>query len=319
MNNSKPNYLIKSKQNLVEIFFYIAYVKENFSIFSFHLTKLYSFYHFFFKTSNCVLNFNTHDKKRFQHIRIVPILASSFVPDVIQGHSIFKTLSPQVSFTNSFFLHKVFNLLFLFNYFALKTDTKLNAEYRILFLRLTTNFCWVNGNQFLNLWMNGFAFIYNILYYNLNPLIFGSPVFKKEVLAFNWKASSHDIQFWKISFLYFIFKTNTYDNRIVFFYKQLRTRKINFILMTDCFYHYKNLYYFRKLNFYVLGLASSSLNPWLLAYALPSLSNTFFAQFFFLKIIMQLGRFATKTRFEFYQKLWNNLLTKTSSNLNLKM
>lgn len=310
MNNSKPNYLIKNKQNFIEIFFYVTYLKENFLIFSNHLSKLYHVYRFFLKFSNLTLSFNTFDKKRFQHVKIVPIL--SFVPNtgILQNHAIFKTLSTRTFSINSFYIYKIFNLLFLFNYFTLKTEVKLNAEYKMLFLRLSNGFSWINNNQFLNLWLNGFSFIYNVLYYNLNPLIFGSPVFRKEVLAFNWKTNSHDIQFWKISFLYFIFKTNKYDNRIIFFYKQLRARKINFILMTDCFYHYKNLYYFKKLNFYTLGLATSSLNPWLLSYSLPNLSNTFFTQFFFFKIIMQISRFAVKTRFDFYQKLWNNLLSQ---------
>lgn len=311
MNNSKLNYLIKNKQNFIEIFFYIIYIKENFLFFSPHLSKLYGFYDFFYKSSNCILNFNTLDKKKFQRIRITPILASSPNMGILQSHSNFKALTPKSFFTNFFSIYKIFNLLFLFNYFALKTEIKLNAEYKMLFLRLVNGFSWINNNQFLNLWTNGFSFIYNILYYNLNPLIFGSPVFKKEVLSFNWKTSTHDIQFWKVSFLYFIFKTNSYDNRVLFFYKQLRARKINFILMTDCFYHYKNLYYFRKLNFYILGLASSSLNPWLLSYSLPNLSNTFFTQFFFLKIIMQINRFTVKTKFEFYQRLWNNLLVQT--------
>lgn len=77
----------------------------------------------------------------------------------------------------------------------------------------------------------------------------------------------------------------------------------DFLIITDCFYHYKNLYYFNRHNFFTLGVVNSTLDPWLVSYAIPGLLNNFFTQFFFLKILMTINQFAAKTKYEFYKKL----------------
>lgn len=76
---------------------------------------------------------------------------------------------------------------------------------------------------------------------------------------------------------------------------------LNVLIITDAFYHYKNLYYFQKYNFFSIGLVSAAMSPDKVSYAVAGLSNNFFTQNFFFKTLILLKRLANANKVGFYQ------------------
>lgn len=217
-----------------------------------------------------------------------------------------KTFPEQKVFQSKlYFFSKIISLLFLFNSYVLEASTKLHFNYKLLFGRRISSILWINSNRFIHTWFNSFSFIYNIFYFNLSPLIFGSYAFKKEILAFNWKFFHADIVLWKFSFSFFIFKTNSFSKKIDFFYKKIYTLGVDFLFITDALYHVKNLYYFNKYKIFTLGLVSGTMDPWLVSFAVPGLVSGSLTEFFFLKNIVFLLQYSTHVKHSLFKKTHN--------------
>lgn len=78
---------------------------------------------------------------------------------------------------------------------------------------------------------------------------------------------------------------------------------IKFLILIDCFYHFKNIYYFKKHNFFTLGLVTNSLNPLLVDFFIPILINNFFIHFFFIKFYLLTYKSVLFDKYNFYKNL----------------
>ncbi len=251
---------------------------------------------------NLFCNFNTTASPKYRKLNVNFFLhtPSNTIPAT---NFRFKNFPEQKTFQfKLYFFSKIISLLFLFNSYVLEASTKLHSSYKLLFGRRISATLWINNNRFVHTWFNSFSFIYNVFYFNLSPLIFGSHAFKKEILAFNWKFFHSDLILWKFSFSFFIFKTNSFSKKIDFFYKKIYTLGVDFLFLTDSFYHIKNLYYFNKYKIFTLGLVSGAMDPWLVSFAVPGLVNGFLTEFFFLKNIVFLLQHSSLTKYIFFKK-----------------
>jgi hypothetical protein len=138
----------------------------------------------------------------------------------------------------------------------------------------------VNVNQLQRIWNNGFNFLFNFFYFSLNFLLFGSFFFKNEILSYNWNNSILTQTNWKYSYSFFIYKTNKFNDKNDFFFTKLVDCGIDFFLVVDTFFHFKNLFYFKKNNIYTFGLTAFNLNPWLVDYPFPILNSNLIIQYF---------------------------------------
>ena len=293
----------------------------------FNTIKINEFYYFFnvmshlfhyFQISDLVLikNYlNAHNLyKNKQTFNLLKIKKFYY----LQNYQIYSSQTTKIKISspikNIFFIKKnifyskIFKLLFLFNYNIIHYLHDFHYNYKLLFSSMVKKVFMVNNNHFITQWLNSFSLIYNIFYYKLNPLIFGSPIFKKEILGLNWNNCSYTFNLWNLVSPTFIFQNNHFSVKNDFFYKQLNSSGLSVVLVSDSYYHYKNLYYFKKHNFFSIALTQSNLDPWLVTYAIPALSNNFFTQYFFLKICNYFSRLASYDKFIFYKKIWFNSL-----------
>jgi hypothetical protein len=133
-------------------------------------------------------------------------------------------------------------------------------------------------------------------------------MFKKETLALNWNEDFFEnLHLISNSFL-FLNNFIKYGTKLDFFYYKLKNKKLDFFFITDVEFHFKNIHYFKKFNFFTIGLIPANLNPWLVSFAIPVFSNNFLNQFFFFKFFFIAYKKSLFEKYLFYLKIWKNLL-----------
>lgn len=248
-------------------------------------------------------------EKKFQTLDIFLTQQTTLISDK------FSDKNWKFSFKKIFFS---FNFLFAFTSFD--PFFKHNHLYHFFhFKNYKKNLITVSIRKFLNRWKDAQNLIFNIFYYKFLPLVFGSFDFKNEILALNWNNLKFEINFWKYSFSFFVFKTNRYGLKINHFYNKLILADVNFLFISNPLYHYKNLYYFNKLKFFSIGPVGSNISPWTLSYPLPAVSISSLIEYFFLKFLVLLEKNATYFKYIFIKNNWILffLFTKLNSSSSL--
>ncbi len=210
---------------------------------------------------------------------------------------------------NNFIKNNFFNLFFLFNYSFFNSYFKPHANLKFFYLYTNSKkLIIIDSIKFLKRWNDAYDLIFNIFFYKFNPLIFSTNLFKNETLALNWNYNNFEVNSWKYYFPFFIFKLNNYNRKMDFFLNKLTLSNVNFFFITDCLYHFKNLHYFSKKNFFSIGLIDGSLNPWLVTYPIVSFFENFLIQLFFFKFLIFIEKKVLITKYFLYKNVWLNFL-----------
>lgn len=89
----------------------------------------------------------------------------------------------------NFYRHKfkLLNIFFLFNYSVFNSHFKNHHNFKFFYVSGTSHnrLIIISLSKLFNRWRDAYDLLFNIFYYNFNPLIFGSFLFKNEVLALN--------------------------------------------------------------------------------------------------------------------------------------
>lgn len=211
--------------------------------------------------------------------------------------------------TNTY--HNLLNLFFLFNYSLFNSYFKVHHNFNLFYVYSFSNkLILIDPVKFLIRWKESYDLIFNIFYYNFNPLVFSSNLFKNETLALNWNYNIFDVNVWRYYFPFFIFKISNFNRKTDFFFDKIYTRGINFFIITDCQYHFKNLHYINKKNFYSIGLVNVNLDPWIVTYPIVTFFENFLTQMFFFKILIFIERKVLLEKYVFFKRIWLNFLIK---------
>jgi len=207
--------------------------------------------------------------------------------------------------------HFFFFLNFLFFYSNFKSRYSMHQQLSFFYSQeFKKDLIVVNSRQFYERWKDARDFIFNIYYYNFTPILFGSFEFQNEILALNWNNINMEYNYWKYTFSFFTRAVNNYGVRTKHFFKKIENLNVDFFLITNANYQYKNIYYFNKFKFFTIGPVTSNLSPWLLTYSLPVFSVNPLSEYFFIKLIILLEK---KTMFyKFYLKKfqWTSFFIK---------
>jgi hypothetical protein len=99
---------------------------------------------------------------------------------------------------------KLFSIFFFLNYSLFDYRFKTHANYKLFYLTDNTQpYLIIDTTKFLSRWKDSYYFLFNIFFYNCTPAVFGSFVFKKEILALNWHFNFFDINLWRYYFFFF--------------------------------------------------------------------------------------------------------------------
>jgi hypothetical protein len=205
--------------------------------------------------------------------------------------------------------YKIFNLFFLFNFSLFNSYFKVHHNFNLFYIYSYSNkLILIDPIKFFNRWKDSYDLIFNIFYHNYNPLIFSTNLFKNETLALNWNYNIFDINLWRYYFPFFTFKLFNFNRKTNYFFDKLNERGINFFLITDSHYHFKNLHYINKKKFYSIGLVNVNLNPWIVTYPILTFFENFLTQAFFFKLLVFIQRKVLVNKFIVFKNSWLSYL-----------
>lgn len=288
----------------------------------FFITKNFFLYKNFYKSLSILKYLKTHPSSLFLFLRNDSNnrttkeknffkIEMQYMPETTSlklSNNFIKNNNLKFCFKNLNPLKNFFFFNFLFTFSSLTSFFNYNHNHQFFFMKdFKKNLIITDTVKFLNRWKNGYNFIFNIYYYSLVSLLFGSFEFKNEILAINWHHSKFDLNFWKYSFIFFIFKTNRFSLKINHFFNKLSMSDINFFFVSNVFYHYKNIHYMTKFKFFSIGPVNSNLSPWLLSYSLPSFSTNLIIEYFFLKFLILTEKRALYAKYFFSRLNWSQL------------
>lgn len=288
-----------NKAHLFEFIYFYYYIFKCFNIFIFYKT------HFFFKINYFIKNYF------FAALNPIPTIKTHFY---IKQNVFIKNTNEIVNKKHIFlkykqtnFFFKFINLFFLFNCSTFNRTFKIHHDNNLFFINSYNSF-FINLNikKLILKWKETYFFLYNIFFYKTEPLVFGSILFKNEILAINWNYKFFELNIWKHYFPFFIFKLNNYNKKNEYFFTKILEKKINFLLITDCLYHFKTLFYLNKKKIYSIGLIPANLNPWIVSYPIISFFENYISQFFFLKLLLFIQKETLYFHFLNNKLLWVN-------------
>lgn len=296
------------KNTIIEIIYFFAFLLKNFNLVIF---RVYHFSHLnlFFKkltlsnfNFSTILNSSVSKKNKYLNINTL-FKINSFGSETINDSSFIK----ETKFANKFSSIKfnLINLFFFFNYSYFGKQFNTHFRYNFFFVRNNKNKVLIfDFNKIFLRWNDSYNLLFNIFYYNINPLILGSPLFKKEVLSLNWQYSNFDINLWRYYFPFFVFKANKYSSKTDFFFERISSMGVNFFLVTDCHFHFKNLSYLKKRNLYTVGLIDMHTQPWIVTYPILTFFESALSQAFFFKFLLFIDRQVLYLKFSNFKINW---------------
>lgn len=276
-----------------EFFFFKIYAKFKFLLQFLFVNITYNWSNN--KKINAYANLKINNKINYKTSKIKTLNNEKIIKYYFSNNPIFKT--------------KLFNLFSLFNYLSNRDHFYTHYHLKLFYLQnVSNNIMIIDSKKFLLRWSEALCLLFNVFFYNFNSIILGSPFFKNETLALNWNHTNFEINLWKYYFPFFIFKLNTYNSKMGFFFEKLELFGTDFFLIPDCFYHYKNLFYIRKKRYYTVGLVNTNLSPWLVTYPIISFFESLVTQLFFFKLLLLIQKQTIYTKFLYLKNLWIKFL-----------
>jgi len=286
------------KNNNLEINYYFFYIFKNFPIF---YNKNFIYIKYFLNSSE-LINFNKKLYNTYNNYKI-NYLFNNFKSNLIENN--ISSIRLNLTKNKNYSFLKFFNLIFLFNLSMFNTIFKFNHNFKFFYLYENSKQLFIiDSKKFINRWKDSYDLFFNIFFFNYNPLIFSTKFFKNETLSMNWNYNFFEINLWNYFFPFFVFKLNKYNHKSNFFFEKLNFLNINFFLITDCTYHFKNIHYMRKNNHYTIGLVNVNLNPWIVSYPIISFFDSFITQSFFFKFLITINKLVMYSKFTNFKNLW---------------
>lgn len=291
---------------LTELYYYYIFLIKNFSMFinisKFNFNKIVIKYNLIFKNISTLQIKNSSHINKYLNYKINQKINYNEIPVLHENKTLHKFIFTKKNLKHEY---KFFNIYFLFNYSLFNSNFKIHPNFKLFYVNNSSNkIILVDSTKFVLRWKESYDLIFNIFFYNFNPMIFSTNFFKKETLSLNWNYNTFDINLWKYYFPFFIFKLNNYNRKTDFFFDKLNDMQINFFFISDCMYHFKNLHYMKKKNMYTVGLLNINLDPWIISYPLISFFDSFLTQLFFFKILIFIERKSLLMKYIFFKNTW---------------
>ena len=215
----------------------------------------------------------------------------------------------QLTFQKQPLQHKLLSLLKIFlrtNSFT-NTDTfHVHASWTSYYFKITFgDGCVISIRKFFIRWKQAYYLLFNLFFYDIPLIVFGTTFFRKELLSFNWKSTPKLLSVWRYVSPFFFFKPSKIFDAANFIFLRLRMLGLNVALVLDITYHIKTLYYLNTTTFYTIGVVPINLNMHSVNFALPTSSDSLFTQLFFLRFFLVLKKSTKKKVYLDLQNSWN--------------
>ena len=162
----------------------------------------------------------------------------------------------------------------------------------------------LNVNKFFTRWKDVYYLMFNLFYYELDLLTFGTSFFKNEILSINWQSMSRFKFMWRYTRPFFALRPNKITTYGDFVFYRLNLLGLRVGLIIDVLYHSKTIYYLHRSGFYTVGLVPVNYNINSVSFAIPSTSDSLLTQVFFLRFTTLIQQNTAALRFKSTHSLW---------------
>ena len=162
----------------------------------------------------------------------------------------------------------------------------------------------LNINKFFTRWKDVYYLMFNLFFYKIDALTFGTSFFKQELLSLNWQSMKKFKFMWRYTRPFLSFRSNKITTYGDFVFYRLNLLGMRLGLVIDVLYHSKTIYYLHRSGFYTMGLVPINYNINTLNFAVPSTSDSLLTQVFFIRFMSLIKQNTLNVQFSSMQELW---------------
>lgn len=162
----------------------------------------------------------------------------------------------------------------------------------------------VNISKTYSRWVNFINLVKNIFTNEINTFLFTTASFRQECVAFNWTEKCLEYELFKRSTPYFFKKDIQFGSDSITIFNRLERSGLSTVFLTDPQYHWKNLFYLKRVGIYTISTTPLNANPWNVHFSLPAGSNNLISQYFFIKLITMFKHEVKLNAYQSLKKLW---------------
>lgn len=166
----------------------------------------------------------------------------------------------------------------------------------------------INVRKFFKKWVHSYDFLLNLFFSKTCVLMYAPKALKEESISFNWSYGLLPYNLFRYAAPFFFMKDASYGGDLTLAYNRLLLTGAGVAFVADVKYHKANLFHLKTTGFFVIGLVSSNMNPWLVHYTIHAGSNTLFTQYFFILLLAHLRGSAESLLHLGVKSLWYNHL-----------
>lgn len=209
------------------------------------------------------------------------------------NHSLLKFFKPYLT------LNTVFNT---FRY-------KIHASFAFFFIRHASGGTLVVSIRKLFVrWNDAYLLLFNLFYYKIDLLVFGTSVFKNELLGLNWDMFSRLRVSWRYTKPFLFHRPNKIDRLGDWLFLRIRLFGVNSAFVLDVLYHKKTIHYLHRSGFYTIGAVPTTAHIKSVNFALPTSLDSGLTQLFFLRFTLVTKKQASRFFFDEAHSSWLNFL-----------
>jgi hypothetical protein len=186
---------------------------------------------------------------------------------------------------------------------------KVHASFAFFFLRhVAGGTSVVSIRKLFIRWKDAYLLLFNLFYYKIDLLVFGTSVFKDELLGLNWDVFSRLKISWRYTRPFLFHRPNKIDRLGDWLFTRIRLFGINSAFILDVSYHKKTIHYLHRTGFYTIGAVPTTLHIKSVNFALPTSLDSGLTQSFFLRFTLVIKKQASGFFFTTVYTSWLNFL-----------
>jgi hypothetical protein len=155
-------------------------------------------------------------------------------------------------------------------------------------------------------WKDAYLLFFNLFFYKIDLLVFGTSVFKNELLGLNWDVFSRLRVSWRYTKPFLFHRPNKIDRLGDWLFARIRIFGINSAFVLDIFYHKKTIHYLHRAGFYTIGAVPTTSDIKSVNFALPTSLDSGLTQLFFLRFTLVVKKQASGF---FFNKVYSSWLS----------
>lgn len=209
--------------------------------------------------------------------------------------------------SNNYKLFKLFRPYLTLNTVFYTFRYKIHASFAFFFIRhVAGGTSVVSIRKLFTRWKDAYLLLFNLFYYKIDLLVFGTSVFKNELLGLNWDALSRLKVSWRYTKPFLFHRPNKIDRLGDWLFTRIRIFGINSAFVLDVFYHKKTIHYLHRSGFYTIGAVPTTSHIKSVNFALPTSLDSSLTQLFFLRFTLVVKKQASGF---FFNKVYSNWLS----------